>query len=552
MKEIAELQQDYADLQKQIGATQKTIDELQERLNQDNSEYKTLEKIREQTALRLEYLRRKAAVREKYIAAPVSNDVRQKELTFQGIRPKKMDVVHFHVPQVGDKEEMDGVALVKDENHYYFAVDMYDHPDREDNTTTIMDENPDGTFEGIWPKHVCLKAASKFEERYVRNLTEKYADDLDKAENMIAALVASEKGEVETLEPKLKELNERLSDRDADNKKLAEAQGVLELLNAECKKVEDELKKQKDSTEDSETDGLKFDLQESEYEPVKGLELDTDMEKKYPHLPYLRGKRKMTTMNWPAINPEELEPWLRYRLMGNVARLVEKTRECRAITYVLSEDYFTELGNRGRLHYKGMLPQDVVGEGEVSGGVIVYPSQGFDDTIIYYINRRGMLSIQVAYLRETRLMFYESYSVQEIIGSPRTDIYICKSLREAGTEANRLFAWIRNLVVSFLAMEHDMERTVNHLIEEGAGCAIESTIDKEKNLDVIADMDVAIRDASWYTDITVNRKIPVRGYISHRLCGTGKEKYVKEVWVRPYIKKGYHRTATVKVEKLKS
>ena len=60
------------------------------------------------------------------------------------------------------------------------------------------------------------------------------------------------------------------------------------------------------------------------------------------------------------------------------------------------------------------------------------------------------------------------------------------------------------------------------------------------------DKDVAYRDATWYTDITVNRQIPVRGYISHRLCGTGKNKYIREVWVRPYVKSGYHRAANVK------
>lgn len=75
---------------------------------------------------------------------------------------------------------------------------------------------------------------------------------------------------------------------------------------------------------------------------------------------------------------------------------------------------------------------------------------------------------------------------------------------------------------------------------------MEKEIGDDDDVDTTDDHDVMIRDYTWYTDITVNREIPVRGYLSHRWCGSGKEKVIKEVWVRPHVKNGYHRAAGVK------
>lgn len=529
-------QKNIAELQEKIAATEQRIEELDSRLDKDKPANLALLKERYDISLRLEYLQRRAAVRDKYMAAPVSNDVRQKELFFQGIRPKKMDVVHFTVPKTAQAEAMDGVALVRDENHYYIAVDMYDHTaEREDNTTTMMDENPDGTFDGIWPKYVILREAMKFEERFMRKITDQYADELDGAEAFIAQKAEQEKKEIETLRARTLELNKLTAAYEADDKALAEARGVLSVLQAALDKAERE--QEKDSASRftrEEADDLHFDIA-----------TDSDIERRCPHLPYLRGKREMTTMDYPII-ATDLRPWLRFRLMSNVARAVMILQQCHALTYVLSEEYFQELRNRGGHHYKGMKPEDVVGDGCRADGVIVYPNQGFEDTLLYSIDRSTQLSILIVYIREGRLMFYESYSIQEIIGHPRTDSYLCQSLRASGTDTNRLFAWLRNFVVSFLAMERDIERTVNHLVDEGVGDAEETEIDMDSAIDTTDDRDVVIRDASWYTDITINREIPVRGYISHRWCGSGKDKYIREVWVRPHVKSGYHRAAGVK------
>lgn len=525
------------ELKEKIRATQEKIFATRQRMEDGKETLIALAKERTQKQTRLEYLAQKCAVREMYSVLSLSNDERQRNLKFFGIRPKKMDVVHFHIAKSSTGEEVDGVALVRDENHYYLAVDLYNNSDDKNNVTTIMDENPDGTFEGIWPKTVELEDPSKFEERYMREIADKYADDLDAAEKFIQQTKADEDAEIKRLKSNIEEINQQISVYQKDNDMLNEASAELSQFNEQLDKVEKELNSNELGTGQCDP--------ESDYEPMEGLDLDTDIEKMCPHLPYLRGKRQMTTMNWPAIDTE-LKPWLRYRQMANIARIVDKIKDCHALTYVLSEEYFEELSSRGCQYYKSMIPEDVVSEKEVSCGVLVYPFQGFHDTIIYNIGRRNLLSMQLIYIRENRLMFYESYSEQEIIGHPRTDTYMCTSLREAGTEPNRLFVWIRNLVVSFLAMENDMERTVNRLMEEGEGSAEEKRIEFDDIVDTTDDMDVVIRDANWYTDITANRQIPVRGYISHRLCGSGKDKYIREVWVRPHVKQGYHRTAGVK------
>ena len=497
---------------------------------------------------RLAYLHEKQAVRELYDNLTLTNKQRQIELTLQGIRPQKMDVVHFHVPKIGGAEEMDGVALVRDENHYYIAVDMYPQPDQEDNATTMMDENPDGTFEGIWPKRTCLKPAAKFEERYMRNLTDKYADELSAAEEFIATVRQQEADEIASIK---KAMDATCDSVEEDKKTLEDIERYIKQANGDLLSTDAELRRYKAEAANlpkapaSGGDILDFSFDDVDFEPMQPLDLDTPTEQLYHHLPYLRGHRKMLTMNWPQIEIT-YEPWLRFRLMGNVGRLMYMLHKAHALTYVLSEEYYEELSKRGREYYKGVKPDDVVPHGEAAYGVVVYPCQGYQDTILYRIDNRNQLSIIVVYLREDRLLFYESYSMQEVLNHPRTDHFICQSLKDSGTDPNRMFGWIRNFIVAHLAMEHDMERTVRHLLEEDKGSTIETDISEDDDIDTTDDRDVLMRDYTWYTDLTVNREIPVRGYLSHRWCGTGNDKTIKEVWVRPHVKHGYTRTAGVK------
>lgn len=508
-------------------------------------------KERDKQETRLAYLRSKQAVRESYNDFTMTNTQRQKDLTFQGLRPQKMDVVHFHVPKTATAEEMDGVALVRDENHYYIAVDMYEHTDRKYNETTMMDENPDGTFDGIWPKHTCLKAAAKFEERYMRELTDKYADDLEKAEEFIESVRKQESLEIAELMDAVSAYSDAdfiVQDAEAA---IQELEDRIKQLNADLLATDGELRKKNQEPHDEPAgpaDGgtlLDFSLDDIEFEPMEGLDLDTPTERKFMHLPYVRGHRQMTTMNWPQIE-DTYEAWLRFRLMSNIARLVFMLRKAHALTYVLTDEYYEEMSKRGREYYKSMKIDDVVPHGEAAYGALVYPSQGYQDTVLYRIDNRNQLSIIVVYLREDRLMFYESYSMQEVLNHPRTDHFICHSFKDSGTDPNRLFSWIRNLLIAHLSMEHDMERVVRHLVEEDKGSAIEMEFEEGDDVDTTDDRDVVMRDYKWYTDLTINREIPVRGYISHRWCGTGKDKIIKEVWVRPHVKHGYHREAGVK------
>ena len=550
---IADAQKKVDDLKAKMESALDEVADMEISMEKRRGEMSEVLKEKEQVALQLEYLRRKAAVREKYKPLQsISNNTRQKELRFNGIRPERKDVVHFHVAKSPTQNEMDGVALVKDENHYYFAVDMYDHPDREDNASTIVDENPDGTFDGIWPPNVVLKDASKFEVRYIRTLMEKYADDLDLLDSYVEKKAESEREEIQELSERLNVLVEQMRALDVDEAALNAARADLRLMQQDINDAEAELnEKLKENSQESETpDAEECDEEEDEQEEqvedfVYNFDKQTDLELRCPHLPYLRGKKEMLTMEWPFIETD-MHPHLRFRLMGNIARLMMYLRKGHALTYLLSGEYIEELQGRAARSYKGMTPDDVVAEGGRVDGVIIYPNQGYEDSVLYSISRQGPLTLIMAYIRERRLMFYENYSVQEILGHPRIDNYICQSLRESGTEPNRLFSYLRNFVVSFLAMERDMERTVNRLVEEGAGETEETDIGKDDAIDTTDDKDVVIRDASWYTDITVNREIPVRGYLSHRWCGKGKDKHLCEVWVRPHERNGYHRAAGVK------
>lgn len=557
----------YERLTADIAEQDKIIADIEQQFKDNEDDICSMASERAQSKLRIDFLLKKRDVRHKYSDFSLSNGERQKKLLFLGIRPKYTDIVHFHIPATKKSKERDGVAIVRDENHYYLAIDLYDKPEQEDNATTIMDENEDGTFEGIWPKSVVLKEASKIEEKYMRVLQQKYSEDLNKAEIYLQSVDENESSEITRLTDRIKTLNESLSVFDQKNTILNNAKAKRLSLVKEQQKLAQERNRhsishaiQKASTElpvvfnddhnsessSSMEENRHNDLQETpDFEPMEGLDLDTDTEKRFPHLPYIRGKRKMTTMNWPMIETR-YEPWLRFRLMANVARLVSVLAKNHALTYVLTDDYFQELTSRAKTPYRGMTIDDVVSQDDAVEGVIVFPNQGHEDTLLYKINRRNQTNIVFVYIREDRLLFYESFSEQEIINRPRVDSYICDTMRDAGTDPNRLFGFIRNLVIAFLAMERDMERTVNHLIEEGKGSATEISIREDDTVDLTDDKDVLLRDANWYTDITVNREIPVRGYISHRWCGSGCDKYIKEVWVRPHTKSGYHRTAGVK------
>ena len=285
-------------LQQEMHDTAETVNTLRRHIREAE---KAVSEERKDKETRLAYLREKRAVREKYSDLTLTNEQRQKTLTFQGIRPQKMDVVHFHVPRTSTSEEMDGAALVKDENHYYLAIDMYPQADQGDNATTLIDLNPDGTFEGIWPKYTVLKPASSIEERYIRNLTDKYADELAKAEEIIAAQQKLEADEIEQLNQDIASI---MADTTADEKALAEAEKKAKQLNADLLATDAELRRYRQEADDTASDDsstseashapsavagntdtlLDFALDDIDYEPMQGLDIDSPAEQKYHHL----------------------------------------------------------------------------------------------------------------------------------------------------------------------------------------------------------------------------------------------------------------------------
>lgn len=557
---------------------------------------------RKQKELRKEYVICRMNLRAKYTKLDMSTGDRQKDLCFQGIRPEPMEVVHFHIPKIGGAgKEADGVALVRDENHYYIAIDLYDQPEQEDNITTCMDENPDGTFEGIWPKYVILKNASKYEERFVRSLVDKYADDIEKAKAYVENVVSRDIEECKVLNAEINALTAEINkygkidvELQKKRKDLAKIEEEMNALTLEQKKekpapepmndplailqrnvAESQSKAKEEPVAKAEVsepvqteevkpknqacppDLLDFSCDEdedtgnySEYKPKMRNHLIrrltppdlTETEQKYPHLAYIRMKRELQDMEYPYIDLE-MKAWLRFRLMANIARLFDRVGRIKPLTYVLSQEYFDELCHRGKTAYRGMSPDSVVTRGEIARGVIVFPNQGYEDTIVYDFNNCGNLTILLAYIREGQLMFYESYTTQQLIGEPRIDNFMCKSMREAGTDIGQIYNFVKNLVVSFLAMECDMQRTMKHFVDDGQAEEVVRDIPEGEFLNHDLDEDVVIRDANWYSSISIDHLIPVQGYVSHRWVGTGKQKTLQEVWVRPHSRNGYHREA---------
>jgi hypothetical protein len=265
------------------------------------------------------------------------------------------------------------------------------------------------------------------------------------------------------------------------------------------------------------------------------------------HVKYIRGEKKLMDMSYPVID-ELSSPSRRYHIMYVFAKTLARMKIEHALTYKMSYEYFEELKSRLPHYNKLHKWKDFISSNRRMG-VINYPyTYGIYDNLFYSMGGSEDAPIITMFLtRGNTLLFYGSIRQQGSFAGASTDYFLHSNLKDRNIPANKMVEYCTKLLVAHLQMEADTDNIVNEIVKYTGDTWEKNNLDyKEVNDNsVITYDDVVIRDSSWYTSIWEQRMIPVSGYLSHRWCGTGDNKVLTEVIVRPHVRNGYTRTAKV-------
>ena len=418
----------------------------------------------------------------------------ERHKTFQifGYYPAKGEVVKIQkkFKEAGKKE---GVAIMKDASHFYVAIGFF--PDRP--TATIFDSDDE---DGLLPTGTLMYKIT--EDMPIETLTatvikEQYADDIKKYDILEKERIKAQKEEEE-------------------RKRLAEQKAKEEQEKAEQEKEENP----------------SFDYAPAD-DPLS-------------HVRYIRGEKKLMDMSYPKIDDKQ-SPAKRFYVMTAFARLIELMKKYHALTYKMSDEYFEELKSRIPHYSKVHNWKDYVTTVK-SVGIINYPfKDGIFDNLFYCIGNRDEPTITMFLMRGDDLLFYCSLKDKgDFVGVSR-DCHRHHIISNRNIKADQMTAYCVKLIVAHLQMETDTSNIINEIVKYTGDKFERKELNyKELNADsVITYDDIVIRDSSWYTSIWEQRMIPVSGYLSHRWCGSGDNKVLTEVIVRPHVRNGYTKAAKV-------
>jgi hypothetical protein len=417
---------------------------------------------------------------------------RRKEFQISGYYPTKGEVVKIQkkFKNVGKRS---GLAIMKDASHFYVAIAFF--PDKP--TFSIFDSEEDG----LLPENTFVYKITDdmpLELLTANVIKEQYADDIKKYDILEQERIKAQKEEEE-------------------RKRLAEQKAKEEQERAEQEKEENP----------------SFD-----YTPADDPLI---------HVKYIRGEKKLMDMSYPVID-ELSSPSRRYHIMYVFAKTLARMKIEHALTYKMSYEYFDELKSRLPHYNKLHKWKDFISSNRRMG-VINYPyTYGIYDNLFYSMGGSEDAPIITMFLtRGNTLLFYGSIRQQGSFAGASTDYFLHSNLKDRNIPANKMVEYCTKLLVAHLQMEADTDNIVNEIVKYTGDTWEKNNLDyKEVNDNsVITYDDVVIRDSSWYTSIWEQRMIPVSGYLSHRWCGTGDNKVLTEVTVRPHVRNGYTKAAKV-------
>ena len=252
-------------------------------------------------------------------------------------------------------------------------------------------------------------------------------------------------------------------------------------------------------------------------------------------------------MSYPVID-ELATSSRRYHIMYVFAKTLARMKVEHALTYKMSYEYFEELKSR-LPHYNKLHKWREYISSNRRMGVINYPyTYGICDNLFYSMGGSEDAPIITMFLtRGDTLLFYGSIRQQSSFAGVSTDYFLHTNLKDRNIQAGKMVEYCTKLLVAHLQMEADTDNIINEIVKYTGDTWEKNNLDyKEVNDNsVITYNDIVIRDSSWYTSIWEQRMIPVSGYLSHRWCGTGDNKVLTEVIVRPHVRNGYTKAAKV-------
>jgi len=412
---------------------------------------------------------------------------RRKDFQISGYYPTKGEVVKIQkkFKNVGKRN---GLAIMKDASHFYVAIAFF--PDKP--TFSIFDSEEDGLLpEGTFVYKITDDMPLELLTANV--IKEQYAEDIKKYD-------------------------------------------ILEQERIKAQKEEEERKRLAEQKEKEEQE--KVDNPSSEFTPANDPLI---------HVKYIRGEKKLLDMSYPVID-ELTTSSRRYHIMYVFAKTLARMKVEHALTYKMSYEYFEELKSR-LPHYNKLHKWREYISSNRRMGVINYPyTYGICDNLFYSMGGSEDAPIITMFLtRGDTLLFYGSIRQQSSFAGASTDYFLHTNLKDRNIQASKMVEYCTKLLVAHLQMEADTDNIVNEIVKYTGDTWEKNNLDyKEVNDNsVITYDDIVIRDSSWYTSIWEQRMIPVSGYLSHRWCGTGDNKVLTEVIVRPHVRNGYTKTAKV-------
>jgi len=384
---------------------------------------------------------------------------------------------------------------------FYCAMNLYG---KENQIVRPGDTLEDGTLVCGWPEGCTINKADDMQKQMGETFL------LPMMRNEIDALHSFQKEELER--------------REAEEKKKKEEE---EKRQAELRAAE-KIKRQEELMAEEEKNRV---IHESD---VDELPVWDDLK----HRDYMFGSESMLRSDWPRFGKTlEATKFLALHFMANQFSFM--TNVTRINTYLMSRSYVNRMMDRVKDYRDaGITFKNAAGDVKRGGSIVWTDDEGRRCVLIYYVDAYNKHVMCISYLEDDKLMF----SMKVVLDNYNTTsekVYVancCTGRRVNHSEG--LVQMCRRMLYAHLCMENDVDQQLYTISEGESGLSIGSN-------SVEGYEDVLVRDASWYTNVFVNKTIEVDSYRSHRWFGSGENKHLEEVTVSGYTKRPYMISAKV-------
>lgn len=262
------------------------------------------------------------------------------------------------------------------------------------------------------------------------------------------------------------------------------------------------------------------------------------------HRKYMLSMESLVGASWPKIKPhqEDSAVFLSLHYMASQFSNILKTPESN--TYLMTREYLRTMMKRTedyRAEFEDIY--GVLGNDNVAGAIVWTNRVGKRCILIYNVDTRKNHCIRLSYIADDFLIVSGKVDFACSTRKEKRSLVTLYDEYVLAKNTKEHLDYLLNLVFCHLCMEADVKRT---LWKISGGTMSERDKYQLRN-SVEGYDDVLVRDASWYTNIFVNKTIDVSAYKAHRWCGSGADKHLELVDVSGYTKNGY----TVKAKVLK-